>query len=905
MDEYKDQASLDPFAGTNDEAWDETAVSSAEDLILAAPAKEEPEPETEKNKKEKNRVSDTALTRRESFRVNRILYLTKLKEKANELEGRTAEAQDEAAEAREVTETEWLEDALFDSETPEPAEEKEPEPAEEKEPEPAEEVKPKKGRKILCGILYGLVGLFVFLLSLIGFSANWAFSNWGEIDINEIIFQLKAPLEGTGNGMIGDFLLKALAPAVAVLAVYIVLMILLRKGKKRLICACAFLAAAVAAGILIRSIVWDRLDIDRWLSGQNDKSTFIEDNYVNPKTVNITFPEKKRNLIYIYLESMETTYADKASGGGFKKNVIPELTKLAQENEDFSGNEQMLNGGISYLGTNFTSGAIFGMSTGLPLKTNIGWLNMDTQDSFYPQVVGLGDILAEEGYQQVFMCGSNGSFGGRALFFEQHGNFEIRDYGYGKKHKWYDPDYFEFWGYEDEILFAKAKDTLTELAGKDQPFNLTMITVDTHFEDGYVCHLCKKEFGEDQYANVMACSSRQVKKFINWIQKQDFYENTTIVLTGDHLTMDTDFCKDVDPDYQRKTYTAIINPTGEMKSSDMRREYSTLDLFPTTLAAMGVKMRGNRLGLGVNLFSREKTMTEKFGVDKVADELTKQSDFLERIESMDDIDVNAILGRYREYHEDALVIESYDTNTNTVSIRVNEHTKSSILYDHFDVEYEEKDSKKIEKITLKRDPANEHSHIGVLDISSWKIPEGEIRVNLFTEDGMVYPCVDSAYVNFKLMTDMSFMEYFSELSNHPEYTVFLAVKNDGSTGMTEEMQLVLEKIGVQTVLSTAPQVSYYAIIDNAFSVENNGYEALHYDGIIEATGVPYSVESSGYYTGSKASVIIDGVEYAPNKRGLNVVVYDSARRQVIDARCFDTSANPEETETETETDMTW
>lgn len=31
------------------------------------------------------------------------------------------------------------------------------------------------------------------------------------------------------------------------------------------------------------------------------------------------------------------TYADKENGGAFKQNVIPELTQLAQENEDFSG----------------------------------------------------------------------------------------------------------------------------------------------------------------------------------------------------------------------------------------------------------------------------------------------------------------------------------------------------------------------------------------------------------------------------------------------------------------------------------------------------------------------------------------------------------------------------------------
>ena len=42
--------------------------------------------------------------------------------------------------------------------------------------------------------------------------------------------------------------------------------------------------------------------------------------------------EKKRNLIYIFMESMETSCASKEEGGFFEQNHIPELTKLAKKN---------------------------------------------------------------------------------------------------------------------------------------------------------------------------------------------------------------------------------------------------------------------------------------------------------------------------------------------------------------------------------------------------------------------------------------------------------------------------------------------------------------------------------------------------------------------------------------------
>ena len=184
---------------------------------------------------------------------------------------------------------------------------------------------------------------------------------------------------------------------------------------------------------------------------------------------------------------------------------------------------------------------------------------------------------------------------------------------------------------EDKKLFDIAKDTLKEKAASDEPFNLTMLTVDTHFEDGYVCDECDDTFGENQYANVMACSSRRVAEFVKWVQSQDFYENTTIVISGDHLTMDSDFCEDVPDTYERKVFTTYINAPVQPTDTTKYREYSTFDQFPTTLAALGVSIEGNHLGLGTNLFSSEITLIEKYDKNVVDDELEKQSDFMDEM----------------------------------------------------------------------------------------------------------------------------------------------------------------------------------------------------------------------------------------------------------------------------------
>ncbi len=121
------------------------------------------------------------------------------------------------------------------------------------------------------------------------------------------------------------------------------------------------------------------------------------------------------------------------------------------------------------------------------------------------------------------------------------------------------------------------------------------------------------------------------------------YENTTIVISGDHLTMDSDFCNDVSEDYERSVYNVFINlPEGLDTSFEKThsREFATLDMFPTTLGAMGVTIEGDRLALGVNLFSDEQTLTEQYGRKGLDKELMKKSKFYDML--INDVDIDAL-----------------------------------------------------------------------------------------------------------------------------------------------------------------------------------------------------------------------------------------------------------------------
>ncbi len=530
-------------------------------------------------------------------------------------------------------------------------------------------VKKKKG-SVLSLILTVPILFVVGFAALLAFTLRWALSFWADLTMDEIVYHLTTPLEGTGEDIMMKFYTLALLPALAVLALVCVTIVVIRRKRERWYgraLAVVFVLSLIVVG-LSTGYAWNNLKIDEYLKNQSITSSFIEENYVDPNAVTLTFPKTKRNLIYIFLESFETTFTDKANGGGFDFNCIPEMTELAQKYEDFSGTSKKLNGGHVLPGTTFTMGGMFGQSSGLPLQVglkaqvldNHGAMNeMYTQEHFFPGITTLGDILEAEGYHNVLFIGSEAVFGGRKLYYTEHGNYEIDDFWYAVNRNWLEGKE-NSWGYGDWRLFLQAKERLKELSAEDQPFNLTMLTLDTHFENGIRCKYCEFEYPGNSYADVYSCSSRQLSEFISWCQDQDWYENTTIILSGDHTTMDSDFCNGVDKEYPRKTFTCYINADVEPEDAARERSFTTMDNFPTTLAAMGVKIEGDRLGLGTNLFSSQDTLYETYGKEMDA-ELSRRSLFMEQASEFDpntQAYKNAVIRYKARYGDDSSVDES-------------------------------------------------------------------------------------------------------------------------------------------------------------------------------------------------------------------------------------------------------
>ena len=446
--------------------------------------------------------------------------------------------------------------------------------------------------------------------------------NFNGLSWEEIVFHLKVPMKGTSNEMILDYfrtygIRMGLGVCLSVL-ISVVGYMKLSPTAGTVLFVAAIILLLVAIGSILQSF-----DTFGCLIAQRKESGFMEEEAVQLTPEMLHFPEKKRNLIYLFLESMESTFSSKEEGGAMEKDRIPELTALAKEGVNFSGDEK-IGGATPSRGASWTTGAMVSQTCAYPVMISLGGKNYQNEkNTFMPGAVSMGDVLKKEGYAQEIMVGSDLTFGGRKMYFEQHGDYFVYDYPYAKEQGKIPKDYYEWWGFEDEKLFEFAKKELEQLASEDEPFNLTMATMDTHCVEGYVCEKCGDAYDE-QYYNVIACADSQLYQFVEWVKEQPWYENTTIILCGDHLTMDARYADSVDKDFNRSIFQVIVNPAVEPKKTEDRL-YSALDMFPTTLAALGAEIEGEYLGLGVNLFSDQPTLCEKMGTEELAAQIKQTS----------------------------------------------------------------------------------------------------------------------------------------------------------------------------------------------------------------------------------------------------------------------------------------
>lgn len=498
----------------------------------------------------------------------------------------------------------------------------------------------KKVLKIVGIVLEAII----LTLALVGGSLlKWFRIHFG-VTFREIIYTFASPMKGANLDPVSDAVRFCAAAIISTVVIFIIFILAVKLSRKmkinlnirlfklraRINILAAFLVLTVIASVLAcASVLYNAEQELRMVEFIQDlaQETHIYDDYYVWPDVNAIQSDAPKNLIYIYIESMESTFADKESGGLEDINYIPHLTQLAKDNINFSADDKV--GGFNALpGTGWTAAGLFASATGIPFSYPVeGNADMGQRENYAKNLITLGDILEDKGYYQEFLCGSNGDFAGRKSLYTQHGDFFVLDYNECIRQGYIDEGYYVSWGFEDVKLYDIARKELSRITSEhDGPFNFSMLTVDTHFPSGFLCELCDDKYPE-RFANVLGCADSQLYDFVSWCQEQDWYDDTVIVIQGDHLSMGTDLVEDFTKP-ERSVYNCFINTGIDPAEVPIKnRMFSVMDMYPTTLHALGFNIPGDRVGLGTDLFSDTPTLMEELGFDYLDGEFRKYSSY--------------------------------------------------------------------------------------------------------------------------------------------------------------------------------------------------------------------------------------------------------------------------------------
>ena len=457
-----------------------------------------------------------------------------------------------------------------------------------------------------------LWGLGLFLLQG---SIAWALSTFPLEDYRLVVLTLQMSLDGFVLPFVFDYLSKI------VVGGSILIFLSLRFFKSCV----GKLSLKGSLFLTLFLVLWDALSLHVQLplkeywnfiqEGDSNivlhESSFWQSNYSDIDSLKIN--GDGRNLVLIIMESMEN----------WPDSLTPEIKKLATDNISFSAIEPF-GGGRDIAGAENTYCSTVSKTTGVPMLRK----NKHLEKALI-RVSGIYDVMHKFGYKNVFLQGTDANFAGLKSFIMNHGIDNLYDVN-NLKDKWdMDSFYRNFQGFSagvtDKQLYDISKEILDTLAkGK---FSLTLATIETHYPYGFYNKNCLEKpeslSDESKFKASLRCASRQVYEFVDWIKKQSFFENTQIVIVGDHLFAGRHFVKDRDRRWVDIFVNSVVAPKTE------NRQFTSIDMAPTILEGMGFQIEGHKMGLGTSLFSDSLTLCEKMGWTKLNSELIQLGNSVE------------------------------------------------------------------------------------------------------------------------------------------------------------------------------------------------------------------------------------------------------------------------------------
>lgn len=518
-------------------------------------------------------------------------------------------------------------------------------------------------------------------------------------------------------------------------------------------------------------------------------------------------------------------------------------------------------------------------------------------DTKFPTI---GAILEKAGYNQLFINGADLNYAGKGNFLKLQGykclGSKELDSSYPR----------EGWGVKDKELFEEAKKRYIELSEKKQPFNLTLLTVATHFPSGYP---------DDRFRNVLKSKNKDLEycveqtdyllnDFINFLKKQPNYENTAIYIMSDHKMMGNEITVPVTRKLSKKSRDLFFlsNQKNIANYEDNSKRLYFYDIPRIILNGANVKTNVKFL--------------HELKRDVIVDTYYKHRKDMQRLNlslvSFEDLQKGI---KVEKGENEQIIIKSGNKIVDTFDV-----VKYAVRYYAVDNELKVKGKFSISEFSSCYKHTSDYTHSDCIivltanDITGLELLVSDYNKNIYYrqnyeygkkifEVGKYYLAtsginIDSKnlkkiFSEAKLIHDLrgkkDLNEYFDYLSKiKKEKLLIIIVARDEASNLYSLYKDSFKQIGIKESLDGKWRQSYVGVVDNYRKVYLDEVSTKKIYKNLKIDTLNIEVTSSGYESGNFASVKVNKIEYCKNRRGLNIIVINQENEKVLDSVFVDT-----------------
>ncbi|MCC5800210.1 LTA synthase family protein [Rossellomorea vietnamensis] len=326
-----------------------------------------------------------------------------------------------------------------------------------------------------------------------------------------------------------------------------------------------------------------------------DIDNYVRAGYVRPDK-EMFGVAKDKNLIIVSLESLQNFVINSEVNG---QEITPFLNDFIGESYYFDQFYHQTQQGKTSDSEFIMDNSLYPLNRGAVFFTHSG-----------NEFESMTEKLGENGYYTSAMHANNKSFWNRDIMYDSLGYdryYSLPDYDVTEENS-------VNWGMKDIPFFEQSVEHMKQMP---QPFSTKMITLTNHYpftldeEDKLIDPYTSHDGTVNRYFQTVRYMDEAVKNFIGDLKESGLYDNSVIVMYGDHYgisenhnkAMSQYLGKDITPfvSTQLQQVPLIIHVPGE-EGKTISKVSGQIDLKPTIMHLLGIDTKKD-IQFGSDLFS--------------------------------------------------------------------------------------------------------------------------------------------------------------------------------------------------------------------------------------------------------------------------------------------------------------